>query len=143
MNMKILVTGGTGYIGPWVVQYLLEKEYTVRLTMRDKTRKDKIRHLLEIADKSPGTLELWEADLINNCSFDEAVKGCEVVIHIASPFKLKFKDPKKEFIDPALNGTKNVLSAATKSSTVKKVILTSSLAAVYGDNIDMKKTGIK
>jgi nucleoside-diphosphate-sugar epimerase len=61
---------------------------------------------------------------------------------MASPFTLRYKDAVNELINPALQGTKNVLGAATQSGTVKKVILTSSTVAVYGDNIDMKEKGL-
>jgi len=133
-----LVTGGTGFIGSWVVKQLLEKGYTVRITARDKNRKDKFAHLSAIADASSGTLEVWEADLLKQGSFDEAAKGCEGIIHIASPFILDVKDAQKDLVDPAVKGTQNVLSAASKSGTVKKVVLTSSVASVHGDSVDMK-----
>lgn len=142
MEKTILVTGGTGYIGSWVTKLLLEKGYTVRLTTRDKSKTRNFQHLIEIEKKSAGSLEIWEANLLNEGAFDKPAEGCSALIHIASPFTLRFKDAQKELIEPALNGTRNVLNAATKSTTVKKVILTSSVAAVYGDNIDMKELGI-
>ncbi len=143
MKNTILVTGGTGYIGSWVTKGLLEKGYTVRLTVRDKSKKNKYQHLLDIESTTDGTLEFWEANLTQEGSFDEAVEGCDSIIHMASPFTLKFKDAQKELVDPALNGTRTVLNAASNSSTVKKVVLTSSVAAVHGDNIDMKELGIE
>lgn len=135
----ILVTGGTGYIGSWVVKDLLEKGYTVRLTVRNKTKTAGFSHLTAIAEKASGKLEIWEADLLKKGSFHAAADGSDAIMHIASPFILKFKDPVKELIEPAVQGTQNVLEAATASSTVTKVILTSSVAAVHGDNIDMKE----
>jgi nucleoside-diphosphate-sugar epimerase len=137
-----MVTGGTGYIGSWVVKELLEKGYTVRLTVRDKNKTPKFQHLLNMAQFSPGKLEVWEADLLKEGSFDQPANGCESIIHVASPYTLRFKNAQKDLIDPALKGTKNVLGAATHSGTVKKVILTSSVAAVHGDNIDMKEKGL-
>ena len=142
MNKTVLVTGGSGYIGSWVVKELLEKDYTVRITVRDKNRTSKFQHLLDLTTKSKDQLEVWEADLLIDGSFDEAAKGCESVLHIASPFTLRFKDPQKELIDPALNGTRNVLGAASRSGSVKKVVLTSSVAAVHGDTLDMKEKGL-
>ncbi len=85
---------------------------------------------------------MWEADLLKDGSFDNAAKDCSAIIHMASPFTLHFKNAKKELIVPALEGTKNVLRAANKTQTVKKVILTSSVAAIYGDNIDMYELNI-
>jgi nucleoside-diphosphate-sugar epimerase len=138
----ILVTGGTGYLGSWVIKQLLEKEYTVRLTVRNKSKKQNYTHLEEIANSTNGTLEIWEADLVKKGSFDEAAKGADAIIHMASPFTLRFKNAQEELINPALNGTKNILNAANQSGTVKKVVLTSSVASVHGDNIDMKEQGL-
>lgn len=142
MNNTILITGGTGYIGSWVTKYLLEKGYTVRLALRDKNKKEKYQHLEEIAAGNDGILELWEADLLREGSFDKAAEGADAIIHMASPFTLRFKDAQKDLVDPAVKGTHNVLTAANKSGSVNKVVLTSSVAAVHGDNIDMKEKGL-
>ncbi len=137
-----MVTGGTGYVGSWIVKKLLEAGYTVRMTVREKSRTSKYAALQEIADKSTGSLELWEADLLVPGSFDAAAKGSDAIMHVASPFMIKVSDPQKELVDPALEGTRNVLSAASKSGTVRKVVLTSSVAAVHGDNADMAEQGL-
>lgn len=138
----VLVTGGTGYLGSWVTKLLLEKGYTMRLAVRDVSQKRKYAFLQDIADKSSGMLEVWEADLLDEGSFDKAAEGCTAVIHMASPFRLDVKDPYNELIEPAIKGTKNVLQAATKAGTVQRVVLTSSVAAIYGDSIDMKEKGV-
>lgn len=142
MHTTILITGGTGYIGSWVVKYLLEEGKTVRVALRSLANREKYKHLMEIAEKSAGTLEFHEADLLKEGSFDNAAKGCDAVIHMASPFKLSIKNPEKELIEPALAGTANVLSAVNKAGTVQKVVLTSSVAAIYGDAADMKRKGL-
>lgn len=142
MNKIVLVTGGTGYIGSWVVKYLLEKGYSVRVTVRDKSKTNKYQHLLDIAKNTNGNIEIYNANLLAEGSFDEPAKGADAIMHIASPFTLRFKDAQKELIEPALKGTRNVLNAATKSGTVKKIVLTSSVAAVHGDNIDMIEQGL-
>lgn len=142
MASIIMVTGGTGYVGSWIVRLLLEKGYTVRAAIRNKGNVSKVRHLLDIEAETPGQLELWEADLLTEGSFDDAARGAQYVIHTASPFTLQFRDAQRELIDPALKGTANVLNAATKSGSVQKVILTSSVAAVHGDNIDMSAQGL-
>jgi len=142
MSKTALITGGTGYIGSWIVKYLLEKGQTVRVAVRDKNRKDKIQHLVDLDEKLPGKLEFWEADLLKPGSFDDAAKGCDIIYHIASPFKLKIKDAYKDLIDPAVKGTRNVLNAANNSGTVKKVVLTSSVAAIHGDNVEMKEQNL-
>ncbi|KAA3630761.1 MAG: NAD-dependent epimerase/dehydratase family protein [Bacteroidetes bacterium] len=138
---KIMVTGGTGYIGAWVVKYLLDEGHTVRVTVRDKSKTEKTAPLEAVAADTKGTLEFWEADLLKPGSFMEAMDGCEVVYHLASPFLFgNIKDPYAQLINPALEGTKNVLDAVNKTDSVKRVALTSSVVSVYGDNIDIRQT---
>ncbi len=136
MKQTILVTGGAGYIGSWIVKYLVEKGHNVRVSVRDKLKTEKYVHLLNLEKEYSGTIELWEANLTIPNSFDAVAKGCDSIIHVASPFTLSLKNPQQNLIDPALKGTQNVLNAATESGTVKKIVLTSSIAAIYGDNID-------
>ena len=56
LDKTVLVTGGTGYVGSWVVKYLLENGYTVRVTVRKKTNIEKYQHLLDLAEKSEGAI---------------------------------------------------------------------------------------
>lgn len=142
MKQTILVTGGTGYIGAWVVKGLLEHGHTVRVTVRNVRQKEKYQFLVDIAETTDGTIEFWEADLLKTGSFDDAAKGCDAIAHVASPFKLNVKDAQKDLVDPAVIGTSNVLEAANKAGSVKKVVLTSSVAAIHGDNIDMKNQNL-
>lgn len=142
--MKIvLVTGGTGYIGSWVVKYLLEEGCLVKVVVRDKSKSDKIKHLKEYAEQSEGEIEFHEADLLKPGSFEVSMTGCEEVYHLASPFVINnISDAQKQLVDPALEGTKNVLAAVNKVESVKKVILTSSVVAIYGDAKDMQDQGL-
>ena len=142
MTNTILITGGTGYIGSWTVKYALEAGHTVRLAVRDKNQKFKYDYLQKFAEESTGTLEIWEGDLLKKGSYDEMAVGCDQIFHIASPFTLRFKDAQKDLLEPAIKGTENVLEAANKSGSVKIVVLTSSVASVFGDNIDMKNQGL-
>tara|TARA_B100000809_G_C15118398_1_gene523310 strand:- start:1081 stop:2103 length:1023 start_codon:yes stop_codon:yes gene_type:complete len=141
-KQTILVTGGAGYIGSWVVKDLVEKGHTVRVSVRNKSNEEKYKHILDLGNNNLGSVELFEADLTKENSFDTAAAGCDSIIHMASPFILSDEKPQENLVDPALNGTKYVLSAATKSGTVKKIVLTSSVAAVHGDTIDMQEQGL-
>ncbi len=140
----ILVTGGTGYIASWIIKYLLQEGKKVRMTVRNKANYSKYDHLSKIAATAPGELEIYEADLMHQQSFVAAMQDVELVIHTASPFKVgKIKNPEMELVTPALEGTQNVLQAANQtSSSVKRVVLTSSVAAIYGDASEIKKAGI-
>src|SRR5690606_32458236 len=101
----ILLTGGTGYLGAWTAKYLLEKGYTLRLAVRNKEQTGKYDFLQKIADQSKGTLEVWEANLLEQNSYHQAAEGADAIIHMASPFTLRFDDAEKDLIQPALEGT--------------------------------------
>ncbi|MBU42213.1 MAG: diaminohydroxyphosphoribosylaminopyrimidine deaminase [Spirochaetaceae bacterium] len=134
---QVLVTGGSGYIASWVVKYLLEDGYTVHATVRSLSSADKISHLKAMQDQYKGKLKLFEADLLDEGSFQESMEGCDTVIHTASPFFIKgLKDAQKQLIDPALQGTRNVLNSVNATNSVQRVVLTSSVAAIMGDNVD-------
>ena len=82
----ILVTGATGYIASWIIKMLIEEGHTVHGTVRSLQKKEKYSHLSEIDKSGKGTLKLFEADLLEDDSFKEAMQSCELVIHTASPF---------------------------------------------------------
>jgi len=68
------------------------------------------------------------------------MQGCELVYHTASPFTLEVEDPVRDLIDPATSGTANVLEQANRTPSVRRVVVTSSCAAIYGDNVDLGNT---
>lgn len=135
----VMVTGATGYVAGRLVERLLNEGLTVHAAVRAPENKEKLKYLNALVEKTKGTIKYFKADLLNEGSYLEAMKGCEVVFHTASPFNLGTKDPQKELIDPALKGTRNVLETANKVSSVKRVVVTSSCAAIYGDSIDVLK----
>ena len=107
--------------------------------MRDLARADKVEPLRRLAAIRPGTLELFEADLLRAGSFEEAMAGCRVVFHVASPFLLpeQIRDPRRDVLDPALTGTRNVLAAVESTPSVDRVLLTSTVGAIFGDYADV------
>lgn len=135
-NKPVLVTGANGYVASWIVKRLLEEGITVHAAVRSPENKDKVGHLEEIAKNTSGELKLFKTDLLQATSYKEAMQGCELVYHTASPFTVDVKDPQKELIDPAVNGTANVLNTAKETESVKRVVVTSSCAAIYTDAID-------
>src|SRR5262249_23022306 len=116
---------------------LLEAGVVVHGTGRDLDPK-KTAHLTELAKGLPGTLRLFAADLLRGRSFDEAMAGCGGGVHTASPFTIAAEGPPKGPGDPALLGTRNVLGSVERVASVKRVVLTSSCAAIYGDNADVE-----
>ncbi|KAK2641164.1 hypothetical protein Ddye_022927 [Dipteronia dyeriana] len=125
----VCVTGASGYIATWIVKLLLARGYTVKATVRDPNNPQKTEHLHAL-DGASERLQLFKANLLEEGSFDSVVDGCDGVFHTASPFYHDVKDPQAELIDPAVNGTLNVLNSCAKIPSIKRVVLTSSMAAV-------------
>lgn len=139
-SQPVLVTGATGYVAGWIVKGLLDKGHCVHAAVRNPDNKEKLKYLDELAASSSGTIKYFKSDLLKPGSYGEAMEGCGVVFHTASPFKIEVKDPLRELIEPAQMGTRNVLEQANSSDSVKRVVVTSSCAAIYGDNADMSET---
>jgi nucleoside-diphosphate-sugar epimerase len=135
----VLVTGATGYIAGWLVKRLLEEGITVHAAVRDPDKKEKVAHLDNIAKKSKGSIKYFKSNLLDKGSYSEAMKGCELVFHTASPFSVVVDDPQRDLIDPAVNGTRNVLETANQTASVKRIVLTSSCAAIYTDATECQK----
>jgi nucleoside-diphosphate-sugar epimerase len=133
----VLVTGVTSYLAGHIVdQLLLDTQYVVRGTVRDEKQKDKYQYLLDLAEKRSAKerLQIHQVDLTKYDEVAEVVKGCEVVLHLASPvvfYTTKVKNPQEEIVDPMLKMTENVLKASADSGSVKKIIYTSSGGAIY------------
>eukprot|EP00183_Erythrolobus_madagascarensis_P000865 CAMPEP_0185854450 /NCGR_PEP_ID=MMETSP1354-20130828/22427_1 /TAXON_ID=708628 /ORGANISM="Erythrolobus madagascarensis, Strain CCMP3276" /LENGTH=362 /DNA_ID=CAMNT_0028556217 /DNA_START=21 /DNA_END=1109 /DNA_ORIENTATION=+ len=128
----VCVTGATGFIASWVIKKLLEDGYSVNATVRDKSKTDKTAHLTSLPNAA-SKLSLFDADLTGpDGAFDEVITGCDYVLHVASPYIVSVKDPQKELVDPAVNGTLSVLKSCQKvgRTTLKKVVITSSVAAI-------------
>lgn len=140
-SKPVLVTGGTGYVASWIIKMLLKEGILVHATVRDPSNIQKVEHLKALSKASAGQLKLFKSDLLDTGSFDEPMQDCELVIHTASPFFITgIKNPEEELIRPAREGTRNVLESAKRNPTVKRVVLTSSVAAIYGDNADIALT---
>ncbi|KAI8526172.1 hypothetical protein RHMOL_Rhmol13G0288400 [Rhododendron molle] len=129
VGKTVCVTGASGYIASWIVKFLLQRGYAVKASVRDPSDPKKTEHLLSL-DGAKERLHLFKANLLEEGSFDAAVDGCIGVFHTASPFYHDVKDPQVELIDPALKGTLNVLGSCAKAPSIKRVVLTSSIAAV-------------
>lgn len=136
-TQPVLVTGATGYVAGRLVEKLLSEGMTVHAAVRTPDDKEKTKYLDALAEKLPGTIKYFQSDLLQEGSYDEAMKGCEVVYHTASPFSLNVKDPQNDLVDPAKKGTRNVLESANRTESVKRVVVTSSCAAIYGDSKDV------
>ncbi|MES2058277.1 MAG: SDR family NAD(P)-dependent oxidoreductase [Pseudomonadota bacterium] len=130
MAGTVLVTGGSGYIGGYVIRQLVAEGWTVRATLRSPGREAEVRAALGV----PGPeLAFFAADLTSDTGWAEAMAGCSHVVHVASPIPSgRAKYHEDELIVPARDGTLRALRFA-KAAGVKRFVQTSSIAAiVYG-----------
>jgi nucleoside-diphosphate-sugar epimerase len=137
---RVLVTGGSGFVGSYCVLRLLEAGYSVRTTIRSPAREADVRALLARGGASEPTLEFAVADLVDDAGWSEAAAGCHYVLHVASPFPAGVPANEDELIVPAREGALRVLRAA-RDAGVRRVVLTSSFAAIaYGHRLDGPRT---
>ncbi|MEU4928150.1 NAD-dependent epimerase/dehydratase family protein [Streptomyces yokosukanensis] len=135
----VAVTGGSGFVGSHLVRRLLERGYRVHATVRNRADPPKARPLWELQEAFPGRLELFEADLLRDGTFDAAFRGCAVVFHVASPFLMpeRIGDGRRDVVDPALLGTRNVLASLERTPDVHTLVFTSTVGAIFGDYADV------
>ncbi|POS69675.1 NAD dependent epimerase/dehydratase [Diaporthe helianthi] len=136
----VLVTGGSGFIALELISQLLAKGYAVHATVRSVGNIAKVSCLQDLKTQHPeGKLLLFEADLLQTGSFHSAMQGCDTVFHVASPFKVpeKIKDGYSDMVQPALQGTRNVLKAVEDTPSVQRVVFTSTTGAIAGDYKDV------
>jgi dihydroflavonol-4-reductase len=120
------------------VKDLLDAGHTVHATVRSTKDPKKTQRLEQLGRSQQ--LSLFEADLLTKGSFDAAMSGCETVIHTASPFKIeRIQDAEAELLRPAVDGVSNVLESATRTPSVRRVVLTSSMVALYGDASEIRR----
>ena len=126
---KVLVTGATGFIGLHCIKQLLDRGYSVNGTLRSQDRQAEVLDSLERNNTPTRHLSLFEVDLNRDSGWDSAIRDCNYVLHVASPFVLTDED-EDFFVKPAVEGVQRALKFSKKHN-VKKVILTSSFAAIH------------
>jgi len=132
MGERVLITGGSGFIGAHTIVQALKAGHAVTTTIRSPSRQDEVRGFIRAGGADPAGLQFAFADLMKDDGWAEAVSGKDYVLHVASPFPPTVPKDEDELIVPAREGTLRVLRAA-KAAGVKRVVVTSSMAAVaYG-----------
>jgi nucleoside-diphosphate-sugar epimerase len=127
----VLVTGGSGFLGSWCAIELLRRGHRVRATVRNLSREPEVREAIGRETDPGDRLELAAADLERDDGWEAAARGCDRVLHVASPFPPKQPKDPDELIVPARDGTLRVLRAAL-AADVQRIVVTSSVAAIGG-----------
>ena len=126
---KVLVTGATGYIGLHCIHQLLNQGYAVNGSVRSPERKNEIFEALKNHNTPTENLNIFVFDLNDDEGWDEGMEGCDYLLHVASPIALENHN-EDFFVKPAVAGVKRAMKYAKKHN-VKKVVLTSSVAAIF------------
>jgi dihydroflavonol-4-reductase len=125
----VLVTGGSGFLGSWCLIELLRRGYRVRTTVRDLSREADVRAALAQEVEPGDRLTVFAADLTSDAGWDEAIEGCDYVLHVASPFPPRQPEDPDELIVPAREGTLRVLRGGLDAG-VQRIVVTSSSVTV-------------
>lgn len=132
---RVLVTGGSGFVGSHCILALLERGFRVRTTVRSAAKEERVRRQLEVGGADPARtaqVEFAVADLESDAGWADAVSDVDYVLHVASPFPAAAPKHEDELIVPAREGALRVIRAA-RAAGVRRVVLTSSFAAIgYG-----------
>jgi len=139
--VKVLVTGGSGFIAAHVLDILLDRGYDVVTTVRSHEKGRRILGVHSQTHKGRISYVIVE-DIAKDGAFDEAIKSdppFDYVLHTASPFHFNVQDPVKDLLDPAIKGTTGILKAIkSHAPSVKRVVITSSFAAIINANAHEK-----
>ncbi|XVF33501.1 hypothetical protein REPUB_Repub17cG0174000 [Reevesia pubescens] len=130
----VCVTGGTGYIGSWLIKVLLEQGYHVHTTVRPDPGNKRDLSFLTNLPGADEKLKIFTADLNHPESFDVAIEGCKGVLHVAAPMDFQDNEPEAVVTQRSIDGALGILKSCLRSKTVKRVVFTSSISAVYFNN---------
>ena len=125
---KVLVTGASGFIAEHCIIELLKNGYSVKGSLRTMSREQEVREAVK-TETDDAKLEFCKLDLLDDDGWEEAMRDCDYLMHVASPFVIEDPKDENELIKPAKEGTLRALNAAKKAG-IKRVVLTSSVAAV-------------
>ena len=125
---KVLVTGASGFIAEHCIIELLKNGYSVKGSLRTMSREQEVRDAVK-TETDDAKLEFCKLDLLEDDGWEDAMWDCDYLMHVASPFVIEDPKDENELIKPAKEGTLRALNAAKKAG-IKRVVLTSSVAAV-------------
>ena len=131
-NPIVVITGGSGFIAVHTMLKLLQQNYQVRASLRQLSRADEVRQMLQnggLQATRLEKLEFFQADLTQDSGWQAAMTDADYLLHIASPTPATRPDDADAMVKMAVNGTLRVLTAA-KNAGIKRVVMTSASGAV-------------
>ncbi|KAF3684463.1 putative ATP-dependent helicase BRM-like [Capsicum annuum] len=129
-SSRVCVTGGTGFLGSWLIMRLLQRGYSVNTTIRSHPdRKRDISYLTNLEGASE-RLQIFNADINKPQSFAAAIEGCVGVFHLVQPMDIEDEEVDETKVKIVITATLEILQACIDSKTVKRVVYTSSATAV-------------
>jgi nucleoside-diphosphate-sugar epimerase len=128
MSSKLIfITGATGFIGAATALQALQSGYRLRISVR---KQEQIQHLKDTFKNYAKRLEFVVVpDITQQSAFAGKLDGADYIVHLASP--LPHGDDKASYFNPAIEGTTAILKEAARVPSVKKVVITSSIAALF------------
>ncbi|MBP19941.1 MAG: hypothetical protein CMQ21_13745 [Gammaproteobacteria bacterium] len=126
----VAVTGASGYVGAHVVTALMKRGYEIRACITDTSNPDKTGFLAALNEVHPGNLSLHQANLLDEGSYDSAFTDCSAVLHVGTAMGYGGANNPQQVYDGAVNGTNNVLNSIKRAGTVRRLVYTSSFAAI-------------
>ncbi|QDS68774.1 hypothetical protein FKW77_005277 [Venturia effusa] len=127
---KRKITGANGHLGFRVVVTALAAGYKVRAIVRRVKASEQIKAAKSIHPHLDGLEIVVVEDLLGEGVFDEALKGMDAVIHVASPITKQTDKYIEEIVEPARLMTMSLLRSAAKVDTIKRVVITSSVVVL-------------
>ena len=125
MSGLIFITGATGFIGSTTAKKALEKGYKLRISVRKEAQIEKLKSIQGYPDQLDFAII---SDLADPKTFAGKLDNVDYVLHMASPLAGNSTD-KAECFGPFVDGTTAILTEAMKVASIKKVVITSSVAA--------------
>ncbi|CAN1792728.1 Vestitone reductase [Linum perenne] len=138
-SKTLCVTGGTSFIGSWLIKALLHRGYSVHATIRPHHQPSDITFLTDL----PGAkqrLKTFHADLNNPETYSAAIRGCSGVYHVATPMDFERKESVEEIVMRSVEGAMGIVKACVEEKSVKRVVYTSSASTSNAGSYVISKT---